>query len=141
MTDAARAVQKLGEWTTPRGAASLRAIGPDVVIIEMSGYVDDAVGAGIATALRAWLANATSVHTFWDLEGLTAYHSAVRTLNVQVLLDHKRQVASTHAFSKSKLVRLGILAAKIALGGRLRMYEDRASFDAARDDVLNAEAS
>jgi hypothetical protein len=129
----------LGEWKSPEGAASVNAVMTDVLIILMSGYLDAQTGNKLAGKVHQYLLEATNVHTFWDLGPLTRYDADVRTRSIQVLLDHRRQIASMHAFGEAENVRMGILTARIALGEHLQnlhVHDVRKSFDDALAALL-----
>jgi len=103
-----------------------------VLSIVMSGYVDSQTGVKLTNHLRHYLNETTNVHTFWDLGPLTRYDADVRIQSIRVLLDHRRQIASMHAFGEAENVRLGIMTARIVLGEQLHnlhVYEQRKLFD------------
>ena len=125
-------------WSGPRGRVFLVMEAPHLVRIVMEGYVNGQVGTSAARALDAILRGATRCHAFWDLEAMVSYESAVRIECTRALLDNPGRVGAIQALARSKVVRMGVAVANLALQNRITMYMERGPFEAAlREHVLN----
>jgi hypothetical protein len=121
------------------GDASVKLAGPQVVLLTMNGRLDDIIAVEIADALAGHLRRATApVDTFWDLEHLVHYHSAVRVKCTEALTSNRTHVASVQTYSASTLVRMGVSVANLVLGGLIRSHSTRAEFDVAMRAAIAA---
>lgn len=116
-------------WSGARGGTELVVEAPHLVRIVMRGHVDARVGIATAAGLDKLIKQSIRCHTFWDLEAMTTYDSAVRVECTRVLLDNPTQVASIVALARSKVVRMGVAVANLALGNKIRMFAERAPFE------------
>jgi len=119
-------------WESPQSSATITRKYPKVVVIEFKGRMDRDAVPFIVGALEKEFAVADT-HSFWDLENLEWYHSAIRKECTSVILRHRKNVAAVHAFSHSTLVNMGVAVANVALGGMIRSHPDRASFERAME--------
>src|SRR5262245_28445089 len=115
----------------PDGTAVFELRGADVVLVVMEGRVGAQAGRQIARQLSEVLKAGTPKKIFCDLEGMLDYHSDVRTHCTQALLSNIGNVAAVIVIARSKLARMGVAVANIALGGRIQVVESRSAFDAA----------
>ena len=118
-----------------RDGGSVTLVVPKMVVIAIHGQIPESMAAPIASALEAHVVAHDEIWTFWDLEFLVQYHSSLRVLCTQVLWKHRKKVRSVHAFAKSKLVRMGVAVADLALGGIITTHATRAPFAAALEKV------
>lgn len=124
--------------SSPGAAPRIEPLGPHVLLISLEGYLDEDLAPAIAEALDRHLrASATPVHVCWDVERVDNYHSDVRVKITRALLANREKVASVKVLVRSKIVKMGVAVANLALGGLVRAYESRAEFTRA---VARAEA-
>jgi hypothetical protein len=115
-------------WESPQSSATITRKSPKVVVIALKGRLDrDAVPFIVGVLEREFAVPET--HSFWDLEDLEWYHSAIRKECTAVILRHRKNVAAVHTFSHSTLVNMGVAVANVALGGMIRSHPDRTSFE------------
>lgn len=116
-------------WEAEAGAGRAFVVSkaPHVVLVVMEGVLDEAAGYRIRDAFDERIRSAaTKVHSFWDLDALERYHSAVRVQCTEALRLHRNRLASIHSVSRSRLVSMGVSVANLALGGIIRQHETRA---------------
>lgn len=70
-------------------------------------------------------------HVFLSAERLDGYDSGVRIGMTELILRHRRRIASVGVLVKSKLVAMGVSVANLALGGFIKSYNSRSSYEAA----------
>ena len=100
------------------------------LLVTMSGHVDSNVGRRLAASLHTTLEGAAApVRTFWDLEQLEHYHSDVRVLCTQSLLRNWAKVLCIQTLARSRIVKMGVAVANVALQGRVRNTESRTEFE------------
>lgn len=118
-------------WNPPGGDASIELLSPRVIRIVLSGRVDAAAGKALARTLGEWLSHAPAKEVFWDLHALEGYASEVRTLSTQALLANRKNVASIKVIARSRIVKMGVSVANVALGGRIQQFDELSAFQAA----------
>lgn len=101
----------------------------------MRGHARDAQGLALAEALRQSLQRGRR-HTFWDLEQLERYDSGVRVHATQALLDNRAHVICVKVLAKSKIVRMGVAVANLALGGMIENLDTRLLFERALSQAV-----
>jgi hypothetical protein len=110
--------------------ATLEVISDEAILIVMKGRLGAEHGRRLAAELQAAMAAPPPKRTFWDLEELEQYHSEVRTRCTEALLSNLGNLIGLTVVARSKIVRMGVAVANVALGGRATMV-DRAAFDLA----------
>jgi hypothetical protein len=125
----------------PDGTAVLEQPSQGVILIVMQGRVGGLAGRTVARQLSNALKDGGPKKTFWDLEAMVDYHSDVRTHCTQALLSNLANVTSVVVIAKSKLVKMGVAVANVALGGRIQSLDNRAKFDAALRAAVTSRAS
>jgi hypothetical protein len=128
-------------WTSPRGEAAVILIRPSIVVIEMAGHVDEEQAQIFVPVAARHLAGSGQFRTFWDLERLVTYDTAVRTLSTKLLLDNRSKVAAVIVLSSSKVVRMGVAMANLALGGIIETSRTRVDFEMALRQARGAGSS
>lgn len=122
------------------GRAEVGSAGPGVVLIVLSGRVDADMAGHVTTRIRAVFeqqaAAGSQFHAFWDLGQLEHYHPSLRVECTRALREHFAHVASIHALSTSKIVRMGVAVANLALDYRIKAYNQRLHFEHALDEAL-----
>jgi hypothetical protein len=121
----------LATWRGADGEADVQQWGPYVTCVRLVGTAEQSAAKVISRALEQAFATGKHLDVFWDLEKLVNYHSDVRTVSTRVLLTHRAQLASVHAYSTSKIVSMGVSVASLALGGLIQAHKTRSSFDRA----------
>jgi hypothetical protein len=119
------------EWTCRDGGASVKLVAPRVVLLTMYGRVDAGVGREAARALAEALREGPPKDTFWNLFEMEGYHSDVRTRATQALLANWSNVLSVQVVASSKIVKMGVAVANVALRGRIHSFEGFPSFERA----------
>jgi hypothetical protein len=127
-----------GRWSDDKGGCAVVQEGLTTVRIVMTGSVTGELALHVVDALTSLFARGKKWHLFWDLEELKAYESVVRVECTNVLLRHWPQVDSLHAFAVSKIVRMGVAVANLALRNRLVSHGERASFEAELEHALGS---
>lgn len=122
-------------WEDTRGGIRLVHEAEHVERIIMRGHARDAQGQALAEALRTSLQRGRR-HTFWDLELLERYDSGVRVHATQALLDHRANVICVKVLAKSKIVRMGVAVANLALGGMVENLDTRLLFERALSQAV-----
>lgn len=118
----------LGRWSSVHGVAEVASIGPNVVLVTMSGYVEVGIGQPLGKTLHRALAENGNSTVFFDLEDMTQYDPEVRVACTDAVLAHDRKVQVV-TWATSALVRMGVSVANIALGGRIRSMKSRDAFE------------
>jgi hypothetical protein len=116
-------------WENAEGSVDATRVSGQVLLITMKG--DLAAGGGYFAA--KWLDRELlkPSHVFWDLFGLVTYATEVRTSCTEVLVRNRKNMLSVNAGTQSKIVRMGVVMANVALGGIMKSYADQGAFDAA----------
>jgi hypothetical protein len=70
---------------------------------------------------------------FWDAPG---YDSPLRVALTEWTVEHRSQLDTIHVLARSPIVRMGISVANLALGGLVKTYSLRASYDVAVKSIL-----
>lgn len=109
---------------------------PEVLELTFIGQLDVDDGAAVRRWFDTELRRCRHAVLFLDLEGFASYASSVRSDNQRLLLELRAHWSAIHTFGGSRLVRMGLAVADLALGGVLRGHPSRASFDDARQQAL-----
>jgi hypothetical protein len=131
----------LAQWQGAQGAFSLVMPAPRVLVVKLIGITDQSAAPVIEKALDAAFGSDEGLHVFWDLAELVNYHSDVRVYCTRVLVQHRSHFATVHAYSRSKMVSMGVAVANLAIGGIAHVYGSQERFDEALSAVVTAEAS
>jgi hypothetical protein len=118
------------------GLALLARRPPDVIIIEMSGRVDADQAKRVITTLSELLRAGDGSHIFANLAELEDYHSNLRTGAVELLTQQRARVRTIHAYSKSRIVGMGVAVVSLALGGIIQHHQHAAAFESALEKHL-----
>lgn len=119
------------ERTSQRGGMRLYRADASRVSLVLFGCLSSEDAEALADWLENELPQCEGAVIAVDTEGLESYASSVRTMAQRVLLDHGERWSLMHALVGSRIVAMGLAVANVALGGRIRMYTDRASFESA----------
>jgi hypothetical protein len=122
-------IRKVGEWTGKDGGVSIELPALRVVLVTMRGRVDEGTARHFAQALTGLLKVAPPKNTFWDLYEMESYHPSVRTLLTQALLDNWDNVAGVQVIARSRIVKMGVAVANVALHGRVQSFDKPEIFE------------
>jgi hypothetical protein len=117
-------------WRSERGFLEVRRPSSTVVLFIEEGYLESDFADPIAGALDAALAERGKLHIFVDAYNLDGYEPRVRTSATEWLKAHRARVEVQHMLVRSKITRMGLSVASLALGGVLQGHSARATFDA-----------
>jgi flavin-binding protein dodecin len=121
----------LATWRGPQGAFSLFSPAPRVLVVKLTGVTDQSAAPAIEKALDSAFAADDRLQVFWDLGEHVNYHSDVRVYCTRVLLKHRPHFAALHAYSRSRIVSMGVAVANLAIGGIAQIHTSQEHFDAA----------
>jgi hypothetical protein len=122
----------------PNAVAFLSRPTPNVLNLMMRGRISAEHADRIVVAFEQALCAGEPVHLFADMGDLDDYHSTLRIKVVDVFKRRRSRVLTVHAFSKSRIVSMGIAVVSLAIGGIIVHHTTRAAFDAARKSQTGA---
>jgi hypothetical protein len=122
------------EWSTDRGTTTIIEYSTTVVLVSAQGHLDSESGKRIAVVVLELL-GVRPRHVFFDVGDLASYHPDVRRDVTELLLDQRESVLSLHVLARSKLVRMGVSVARLALPA-LVAYSEASAFNRALDAAL-----
>lgn len=113
------------------GKVSVTSVSPGIVVLRMSGNVTkELVPPMVALVGKTFAAHPHPTTYFYDLWGMTAYASEVRVELTRWHLARRDKLKTLHAVAQSRLVRMGVSVANVALGNIVQ-HDDPATFEAA----------
>ncbi len=107
-----------------------------VLIFLEEGHLDDRFAPHIAEASNNALGCGLPLHLFVDAFDLVGYSPAVRKGPTDWLLAHRSRVAVQHMLVRSKITKMGLSVASLALGGLIRGHASRVSFRLALEQTI-----
>jgi hypothetical protein len=122
------------EWSTDRGTTTIVERSTTVVLVHAKGHLDSHDGKRIGAAVEELL-GVRPRHLFFDVGELVGYHPDVRRDLTQLFVDQKPRVLSLHVLARSKIVRMGVSVARLALEA-LVGHSDAGSFNRALNAAL-----
>jgi len=122
------------EWATDRGSTTIIEHSTTVVLVSAQGHLDSESGKRIAAVVLELL-RVRPRHLFFDVGALASYHPDVRRDLTQLFLDERQAVLSLHVLARSKLVRMGVSVARLALPA-LVAHSEAGSFNRALNAAL-----
>lgn len=123
-------------WATELGRLRLTNPAPGVFMSEAVGVLGlEAAHAytGFADAVAGQGAGGIGLHDWWEMSG---YDPGVRQHVVGWSLRIISEWEQIHVALRSKVVKMGVTLANVALGGKISIYTDRARFEAARRETI-----
>ena len=129
----------LGIWKDARGEVEVLRLRPSLAYIRMVGVAGEPAGQLIERIFAKEFASPPRLYTFWDLRDLQNYHSEVRIRSTHALLASRARLQSVHAFSRNRLVAMGVSVANLAMGGIIKAHTSAETFDAALEQTLRQE--
>jgi hypothetical protein len=122
------------EWSTDRCTTTIVEKSTTVVLVSSQGHLDSLDGQRMGALIDELLVLRPR-HLFFDMGELASYHPDVRRDLTQLFLDRRQRVLSLHVLARSKLVRMGVSVARLALDA-LVGHSDTSSFNRALNAAL-----
>jgi hypothetical protein len=108
---------------------------PNIVVIRTIGHLDVRMCGKIVEWTDLTLARGKS-HVFHDMETMTSYEPAARQ-ELTEYAEHKATlIDSVNVLFSSRLVAMGVAVANMVLGGALRTFGTRKTFEARIRELL-----
>jgi hypothetical protein len=128
----------IGTWESSRG--EVRVFGParGIYLTYARGHADGIMANGIVESGNLLLESNPKLEVFHDFEGLDSYETEARVRLTQWGIDIRHRVTRIHVLVRSKLAKMGVAVASIALAGLIKAYDDRAEFESALDAAIRA---
>src|SRR5688500_12135223 len=104
-------------WESDRGRLVVREVSPAVTLFIEQGFLDRGFAALVKSAYDAALARHGRPSIFVDAEHLEGYDPEIQLSATQWLKEHKAHITIQHMLVRSRLTRLGLAVAGLALGG------------------------
>ena len=121
----------IGTRPEPRGTLRLWIPASGVFVTECTGHMSLQFAKDIVERGQAEFERMGRLAIFHDWEKLATYDSPARPLLTDWGLSLRRSPVTVNLLIGSKLVRMGVSVASIALGGMLIAHPNRAAFEAA----------
>jgi hypothetical protein len=125
------------EFRDARGAIVVTAPARSVILLTMSGHASAELMPGALSMLEELGGAREPTDYFYDLWSMATYDSAVRVDFTAFHLRHRPLLRSLHACSQSRVVRMGVSVANIALRV-IQHHHARPGFDTALDRATRA---
>jgi hypothetical protein len=110
--------------------------GPAIVLVEVAGFGESQFAPPIVAAIDRAFQSGKQLKLFIDGEGMENYDSSLRTELTSHLLSGRANIGALVVLAKSRLVTMGVSVANLALGGIIRLCNDRPKFTSALQDEL-----
>ena len=124
------------EWSTDRGTTTIVERSTTVVLVCSKGHLDSEDGKRIGAAVAELLRDRPR-HLFFDMGDLQSYHPDVRRDLTQLFVERRQSLLSFHVLARSKLVRMGVSVARLALS-MVVPYSETGSFERALRAALRS---
>ena len=131
MTDVVELTNTAAEraWESPRGKLIARTPTRGVLVFIETGFLHDDFAEKLILTLDAALVPGKKLEIFVDAAKLESYTPLIRTAPSDWLKAHLNQVSKQHMLVASRITRMGLSVASLALGGVLVGYTDKAIFE------------
>jgi hypothetical protein len=117
----------LGTWHGSRGRLKAWHPANGLLFIEGHGHLDEGLAGQIMRSGNEVLESAGRLCLLLEFEHVLTYDSAVRTELTRWVLDIRERLDGCHILVESKLLRMGVSVASLALGDLLISHRDRPS--------------
>jgi hypothetical protein len=134
----ARLGEPIGTWKTTRGEVRIYAPSPGLYVTWSRGHLCTTLANEIIQAGNRLLETEPTLEVFHDWEAGESYDSAARLGLTKWGVDVRNRVTKVHVLVKSKIVKMGVAVASIALVGMLESHADRRSFEASLERARRA---
>lgn len=118
-------------WLSGRGELRIRRPCRSVILFIEKGHLDAEFAPKISTACNDAIASGAKIQIFVDCEFLDGYDPPIRTESTNWLNKHRASVLKQHMLVRSRLTRMGLAVASLALGGLIDGYSERSPFERA----------
>ena len=126
-------------YSDATGSCTLVRMNPGVVVGTLRGHLGAEAAPAVSLAIRTELSGGEPAVMFWDCGEFSSYHSEFRVACTNAIRENLGNVPVLHIFLTSKIVAMGVSVANLAVGGRIKVHQKRATFDAELDKALKAE--
>jgi hypothetical protein len=116
-------------WQGPQGSMRLDWSRKGVMRVLMLGHGHGEFAPVVNRRLEMVLRFTGRFSTFGDFWDLHTYDSAFRVDQAKWVDKHRAQFEGSQILVRSKLVAMGVSVANLALGGKIKVYSQRAEFD------------
>ncbi len=123
-------------WARQDARFELRVVTPAVVLDKIAGVIDEELAAIVTAAFEDVLSRTVHPHTFHDWSEVSGYSPKARKVLTDGVASLRPKMRSVHILFSSRLLAMGISVANAVLGGYIKAYGDRQSFDAAYGKAL-----
>lgn len=120
----------IGSWQTPRGEVRVYAPAPGIYVTWSRGHLCRSLAKEIIATGNRLLETQPTLEVFHDWEAGESYDSAARLDLTKWGIDVRKRVTKIHVLVKSKIVKMGVAVASIALVGMIESHDERRSFEA-----------
>ena len=105
----------VGGASTERGRSESFEPAPGVLVLRISGFMDQAILHEFIEVAERTLARGVDIHIFADWELATAYDGHARREATEWVIAHRERVRSFQIIAGSKILSMGISVAQMAL--------------------------
>jgi len=116
-------------WESPRGRVIARTPARGVLVFIETGFLHDDFAEKLIRSLDAALTPGRKLEIFVDAVNLESYSPLIRTAPSDWLKAHLNQINKQHMLVASRITRMGLSVASLALGGVLVGYTDKSDFE------------
>lgn len=118
-----------GAWKTTRGDAAAWVPASGLLVTRATGHLDAELASKLIAAGNDVVREHGTLLAFHDWQKITTYDGDARKLLTTWGVSIRGKVERVHILTGSKLVRMGVAVASIALGGMMVAYENRTVFE------------
>ena len=111
-----------------RGDIVLWPLAPHIVVTEMRGHMTPAMSQLLMARIDPLYGKCKKLYSFHNWMGMTGYESSCRVELTSWVLRNKAKT-ELHIATSSRLVAMGVMVAKVALGDALHVYQDLAALE------------
>lgn len=120
---------------TQRGSVAVWVPCPNLLVVAIRGFGEADFTTPIVKSFEG-LSKKMRLHLFMDLEHMTNYESALRTVLTHTFLPERERFGVFQVLASSRLVAMGVSVASLALGGIIQTTGERDVFKQALDACL-----
>jgi hypothetical protein len=127
-----------GTWKTDRGEVSTWILAPGLYATRAAGHIEVELSSKIVAGGNEVIREHGKLLAFHDWQGIQTYETDARKQLTDWAIGIRGKVERVHLLTGSKLVRMGVAVASIALGDMVTAYEDRTVFEKLLQDAIAA---
>jgi hypothetical protein len=129
--------KEFGSWQTPRGALRTWVL-PGIFVTRLEGHMDLALTEHLIESGDTVISRYGSLTGFHDWQRAETYEARARLRLTSWGVEIRKHVVRVHILTGSKLVKMGVSVASIVLVNMLVGYDDRAQFENALREAVDA---